>query len=140
LCQEDYPFDNIRIIPQKSQVEPFSKSLTKDLMPVGNLIKLLLVDWTFGTEVLSAFSEPTCKTEAPPVVYMHPADAKSTETVEAEKIRLYLPGGSLEVRLEIKENMAEGIMVLPRHRRLQWQKCKGFDEWVDVYKTIKPAE
>jgi hypothetical protein len=56
--REDYPFDNIRIIPQKSQDRAFSRSLKKDLMPVGNVIKLLLVDWIFGTEVLSAFSEP----------------------------------------------------------------------------------
>jgi NADH-quinone oxidoreductase subunit G len=140
LPEKDYPFDNISVLPQKSRVEPFSRSLKKDLIPVGNLIKLLLVDWTFGTEVLSAFSEPTCKVESPPVVYMHPVDAKLAETAEAEKIHLSLPGGSLEVRLELKENMARRIIVLPRHRRLEWQKCNSYDEWMAVYQTIYPAE
>lgn len=140
LNREEYPFDNIRIIPQKSQAEPYSASLNKDLMPVGNVIKLLLVDQTFGTEVLSAFSEPACKVESPPVVYMHPSDASQAEISESEKICLTLPGGDLEVRLELKENMAEGIIVLPRHRQLSWQKCHSFDEWTAVYKTIKPSQ
>jgi NADH-quinone oxidoreductase subunit G len=139
--REDYPFDNICIIPQKNQTEPFATSLKKnDLVPVGNVIKLLWVDWIFGTEILSAFSEYTCRVESPPVVYMHPLDAMQAEIAEAEKICLTLPGGSLEVRIVLKENMARGIIVIPRHRQLPWQKCNGFDEWVAVYKTIKPSE
>jgi NADH-quinone oxidoreductase subunit G len=137
---EDYPFDNIRILPQNSRTEPFAGNLNKDLMPVGNVIKLLLVDRTFGTEVLSAFSEPACKVESPPAVYMHPSDAIQAEITGAKKICLTLSGGDLEVWLELKENMAAGIIVLPRHRQLQWQKCHGFDEWTAVYKTIKPSE
>lgn len=140
LHPENYPFDNIRILPQKSTAEAFSKSLKKDLMPVGNLIKFLLVDLTFGTEVLSAFSEPVCKVESPPLVYMHPLDAEQAGISGSETICLTLPGGDLEARLELKENMAREIIVLPRHRQLQWQKCHGFDEWMAVYKTIKPSE
>jgi NADH-quinone oxidoreductase subunit G len=140
LNRKDYPIDNILILPQKSQAEPFLQSSRKDFIPVGNVIKLLLVDWTFGTEVLSAFSEPTCKVESSPAVYMHPVDARLAETGEAEKVCLSLPGGSLEVRLELKENMAQGIVILPHHRQLPWQKFNGFNEWIAVYKIINPAE
>ncbi len=140
LHREDYPFDNIRIIPQKVKTERFSRNSKNDLMPVGDVIKLLWVDWIFGTEILSAFSEFTCKVEPPPVVYMHPLDAMQAEIPEAEKICLTLPGGSLEVRLELKKNMARGVIVIPRHRQITWQKCNGFDEWMAVYKTIKPSE
>jgi NADH-quinone oxidoreductase subunit G len=140
LSRKDYPIDNILILPQKSQAKPFLQSSRKDLMPVGNVIKVLLVDWTFGTEVLSAFSEPTCKVESPPSVYMHPEDARLAETTEAEKVCLFLPGGSLEVRLELKENMAKGIIVFPHHRQLPWQKLNGFNEWIAVHKMINPAD
>ena len=140
LKQEDYPFDNIRILLQKNGKGIFSKSLKKDLMPVGNVVKMLLVDLTFGTEVLSAFSEPVCKVESPPVVNMHPLDAEQAGVAGSETIYLTLPGGDLEARLELKENMAREIIVIPRHRQLQWQKCHGFDEWMPVYKTIKPSE
>jgi hypothetical protein len=51
-----------------------------------------------------------------------------------------LPGGSLEVRLELKENMAKGIIVFPHHRQLPWQKFSGFNEWIAVHKMINPAE
>lgn len=140
LRREDYPFDNVRIIPHKSPERPYSKGMEKDLIPVGNVIKLLLVDRTFGTEVLSAFSEIVCKAEPPPVIYMHPLDAMQAGVVEAEKINLTLPGGSLEVRMEVKENMARGVIIIPRHRQLSWQKYNSFDEWTAVYKIITPSE
>jgi NADH-quinone oxidoreductase subunit G len=41
-----------------------------------------------------------------------------------DRVALQLDGGKLEVKLSISENLAPGVLVLPRHRQLEWQKLE----------------
>ena len=41
-----------------------------------------------------------------------------------ERITLHLDRGRLEVELHIADNMAPGVIVMPRHRQLAWQKIE----------------
>ena len=88
----------------------------------GEGLELLLVDWTFGTEELSAWSPQLRAVEAEPCLLMHPEDAAAMELTQGAEISLDLGGGSLDVRLRIAGKMARGTLVLPRHRRLAWRK------------------
>jgi NADH-quinone oxidoreductase subunit G len=86
--------------------------------------ELLLVDWTFGTEELSNYSRPVRQVEKDPFLLIHRKDAERLGLQSSDQIVLHLDGGSLEVRLEVQEKMAPGVLILPKHRQLSWQKIK----------------
>jgi NADH-quinone oxidoreductase subunit G len=86
--------------------------------------ELLLVDWTFGTEELSTLSKYIREAERKPFLLMHPKDASRLNLINHERVALQLDGGKLEVKLSISDNLALGVLVLPRHRQLEWQKLE----------------
>jgi hypothetical protein len=87
-------------------------------------LDLLVVDWTFGTEELSAYSGPIQKVEDSPKLFMHPLDASRAGLADKVRCLLHLDGGPLEVDVRVAHPMAPGVIVLPRHRQLPWQKLK----------------
>jgi NADH-quinone oxidoreductase subunit G len=93
--------------------------------PAGEL-ELLLSEWTFGTEELSAYSNHMQAVEKAPGLLMHAQDASRLGLSSGDTVSLDLPGGAINVLLNTCENMAPGIMVLPRHHRLAWQKLADF--------------
>jgi NADH-quinone oxidoreductase subunit G len=105
--------------------------------PSADSLDLLLVDWTFGTEELSGFSPHIQQAEKAPCLFMHPKDAAQAGLSNKDKVALHLDGGSLEVELSIAENMASGLMVLPRHRQIQWQRLKGWPARVPIDRIKK---
>ena len=93
--------------------------------PAGDL-ELLLAEWTFGTEEFSAYSNHMQAVEKAPELLMHAQDASGLGLSSGDTVSLDLPGGVINVLLKTCENMAAGIMVLPRHHRLAWQKLAEF--------------
>ncbi len=91
----------------------------------GEGLELILVDWTFGTEDLSSWSAHTREAETVPYLAVHPKDAARLGLAPGKRVALHLDGGCLEVDFLVMENMAQGVMVLPRHRQLDWQKVSG---------------
>jgi NADH-quinone oxidoreductase subunit G len=87
-------------------------------------LELLLVDWTFGTEELSTFSKYIREVEREPSLLMHPKDASRLSLMNQDRVALQLDAGKLKVRLSISENLAPGVLVLPRHYQLEWQKLR----------------
>jgi NADH-quinone oxidoreductase subunit G len=121
--------EDIRFIPDQSSGDRFSLDWLKNLesppFPVDSL-ELHLVEWTFGTEELSGYSHTIQQVEKVPSLLMHPKDAASAGLKNKAKVTLHLDGGPLEIELSIKEDMASGVMILPRHRQLHWQKLKEY--------------
>ncbi len=121
------PAENIRLVPDQKSGIPFSQEslekLEKPLSPADSL-ELLLVDWTFGTEELSGYSRHIQQVEKAAHLFMHPKDATRTGLKDKDRMTLYLDGGPLEIEISVVENIASGIMVLPRHRQMEWQKVK----------------
>ncbi len=87
-------------------------------------LELLLVDWTFGTEELSSLSKYIREAERKPSLLMHATDASRLNLMNQDRVALQLDRGKLEVELSISENLAPGVLVLPRHRQLEWQKLE----------------
>jgi NADH-quinone oxidoreductase subunit G len=118
--------DSVRLYLEESKEHFFSMDwLTqgeKDRLD-GHL-ELLLVDWTFGTEELSTFSKYIREVEKEPSLLMHPTDASRLSLMNQDRVALQLDGGKLEVKLSISENLAPGVLVLPRHHQLEWQKLE----------------
>jgi NADH-quinone oxidoreductase subunit G len=93
---------------------------------VDDFLDLLLVEWTFGTEELSGYSRTLQQIEKTPCLLIHPKEAKRADLNDKDRVTLQLDGGLLEIEVSVMENMASGIIILPRHRQLDWQKMKSF--------------
>ena len=103
----------------------------------SNSLELLLVDWTFGTEELSGYSRFVQQVEKTPCLMMHAADAARLGLNDKDRVVVDFEGGTLEVGLSIMENMAPGVIILPRHRQLAWQKLKDIPARVPVERIKK---
>jgi NADH-quinone oxidoreductase subunit G len=93
---------------------------------VDGSLELLLVEWTFGTEELSGYSHTIQQVEKTPCLFIHPRDAMRADLQDRDRVTLQLDGGPLEIEVSVREGMASGIMVLPRHHQIQWQRSKAF--------------
>jgi NADH-quinone oxidoreductase subunit G len=93
-------------------------------------LEIILTDWTFGTEELSSFSPPLRKLERSPCASVHPNDAAKLGLGHGDKVKIKLDEGDVEVDVCVEENMASGVMILPRHRLLEWQKIKSLPKFV----------
>jgi NADH-quinone oxidoreductase subunit G len=93
-------------------------------------LEVLLTDWTFGTEELSSFSPPLRKLERSPCVSMHTHDAARLGLGQGDKVKIKLDEGDIKVEVCVEENMATGVIILPRHRLLDWQKIKSLPKFV----------
>ena len=99
-------------------------------------LEIILTDWTFGTEELSSFSPPLRKLERSPCTSMHTNDVARLRLSHGDKVKIKLDQGDIEVDFCVKENMASGVIILPRHRLLEWQKLKSLPKFVS-YEDVK---
>ncbi len=84
-------------------------------------LELMLVDWTFGTEELSACSASLRELETEPYATMHTDDADALKLIDGDRIEIETNSGEMALLLRVVDNMAAGILLIPRHRRLNWQ-------------------
>jgi len=92
----------------------------------ADMMVLITVDRTFGTEELSCRSTPLQELEAAPAVFMHPTDATEMGLTDGEHIVINTGIDKIRVLLQISEAMARGVVLLPRHHRLDWQCLPNF--------------
>jgi NADH-quinone oxidoreductase subunit G len=83
-------------------------------------LKLVFADLTFGTDALSAHSECLRELEPEPAVIIHTSEAKGLDLIDGDLISIQTENGRLEAKLKVVENMAAGVLVIPRHRKLAW--------------------
>jgi NADH-quinone oxidoreductase subunit G len=118
--------EGTRLIPDERSGPPFSQRVSdlKEDPSSGDHLELLMVDRIFGTEELSSYSRILGQAETPPHVIMHSSDANRLGFKEGDKIVLPLTDGGLEMELHTATNMARGVLIVPRHRAVSWQKIK----------------
>ena len=90
-----------------------------------NDLELITVDWTFGTEELSVRSPYLRQMEKDPCLFMSKKDAAQLGIKDGDKMAIRSDAGNINVHAAVVENMASGILVLPRHHRLDWQHLKA---------------
>ena len=138
----DVPPEGIRLLPDQSKEPAFFPPPSSSFPSSGervnpNSLELLPVGWTFGTEELSGYSRFVQQVEQTPCLVMHAADAARLGLNDKNRVVVDLEGGTLEVGLSIMENMAPGVIILPRHRQLAWQKLKDIPARVPVERIRK---
>ena len=85
-------------------------------------LEVLPVERTFGTEELCAYSACLKELTNAPRICMHSSDARQLNLSDGGQVAVELNGGAIEARLQLAENMAAGILIIPRHPDLEWQK------------------
>ena len=94
---------------------------SQDLRGNSDKLKLVFTDLTFGTETLASQSECLQQLEPEPAVRLHSSEAVGMDLTDGDLISIQTENGKLEVKLAVAENMAAGVLVVPRHRKLSWQ-------------------
>jgi len=124
---DEIPEGGIRLALPTSEEFPRANAAAPSAEPSGRAdedLELILVEWTFGTEELASLSPHLEKVEKSPCLLMQAHDAARLGLKDGDRVLLTLEGGTLEVDLRVRENMAKGVLILPRHRRLEWRKMK----------------
>ncbi|UCD89616.1 MAG: NADH-quinone oxidoreductase subunit NuoG [Desulfobacterales bacterium] len=119
-----FPSDGIRINPGKDI--HFRSAADRLVVPTlasesADQMELITVDWTFGTEELSTRSPHLRKMESKPCVFMHSNDAAQLDISEGDKVAVRSDTGIVSIHVTITDNMAPGVLIIPRHQRLDWQ-------------------
>ncbi len=94
--------------------------LTVDSDPQQGVM-LLLVDRTFGTEILSSCSSAVMARSGQPQAVVHPGQAAALALRAGDHIRIDGKNASLTLPVAIDARMANGVIVIPRHTALAWQ-------------------
>jgi NADH-quinone oxidoreductase subunit G len=130
----------MRLLTEKSQVNAFSdKPSAKSPEPPAEELELLLVDQTFGTEELAGYSPFIQNEEEEPHLVLHQDTAAELGLSPDDRVAVQLPGGEVTVPLKTAPNMAPNIVILPRHRRLTWQKIRHWPVWL-AQKDLKKQQ
>jgi NADH-quinone oxidoreductase subunit G len=116
------PADGIRIEPGFQPPARFSvEGIAKGENFAGNF-ELIPVEWTFGTEELSAHSACLKELAEIPCIFMNRGEAQRLSLTDGDRLSIELDSGTIEARLQAEADMAAGTLVFPRHQDLNWQK------------------
>lgn len=130
-----------RLLPEKISPATFSPaSVLEPTPPPPDHLELLLVDQTFGTEELAGYSPYIREVEEPPRLLMQSETAGRLGFQDGELVALRLPGGELKVTLQLAANLAPRVLVLPRHRQLNWRLTPDYQVNIAVHDLVKVAE
>jgi NADH-quinone oxidoreductase subunit G len=129
----NYPFDGICCLPDSADPAPLSADRADAEGPgEGDGLQLLLVDSIFGTEELAQYSDVIRQVEGEPCLSIHIDDAAQFGLADGDRVAIHLEGGALEVTVSLSPGMAPGTLVLPRHRKLLWQRVKDLSVSVAI--------
>jgi len=117
----DFPAGGIRVTPGKKSGASFRFEETAASATSGDGLSLLAVDWTFGTEELCRYSPCLQEREEDPCLLVQIDDAAMLELADGDTAVIETDSGSVRLPVKVMENMAVGTVVLPRHRRIDWQ-------------------
>ena len=118
--------ESFRLVPDKQPTKDFLEAFQQetDLRGDGQM-ELMLVDQVFGTEELSSYSQFSREAEKPPRLIMNTSDADRLGFTLGNRVSLQVNGVKIEAELQCVETMGAGVMILPRHRGIPWQKFES---------------
>lgn len=138
------PLDACRPFPEAGILLNRTLGLTARTMPPpgagadrpGDALAVILTELTFGTEELSRHSACLQEAEAAPLAVMHEDDAAALGLSDGDRIVVEGASGRMSLPLRTARNMATGLLVIPRHRRVNWQVLGADTRWIEK-KRIK---
>ena len=119
---EELADDGIRVGLSAQPSAHFSlESIGKQEKLTDNF-ELIAVEWTFGTEELSANSACLKDLAGIPCIFMNRSDAENLNLTGGDRLFIELDSGAIEAKLQVEDVMADGTLIIPRHKDLDWQR------------------
>ena len=131
--------EGVRLLPAARTERDFAAPPAPPAALAPDQVELLLVDWTFGTEELASYSPLMREAETAPVLLIHPDDAGKLGLGDGSRANVRLPKGSLAVTVKLAAALAPGVVVLPRHRQLDWRKLAETPVYLSA-KSVNPGQ
>ena len=50
------------------------------------------------------------------------SDSDELNLATGDRVAIEMESGTLEANIRVKDNMAAGTLIIPRHKKLDWQK------------------
>lgn len=122
--------NGLRIYREKDRSARFATQRHKGGSDVDGRLELIAVEWIFGTEELSSYSECLTDLEGSPGIFMCRTDAEKLNLTAGDRVVIELGRGTLEANIRVKDNMAAGTLIIPRHKNLDWQKMDTGNTWI----------
>ncbi|MGC8492742.1 MAG: NADH-quinone oxidoreductase subunit NuoG [Syntrophobacteraceae bacterium] len=119
----DYPVNGPRLLAAKPGFHAPRAERSKE---AGQGFELLMVEWMFGTSEFSAWSDSLDAAVPAPFLSMNSKDAARAGLSDGDRVSVELEGGTFQIPVLLSERTAEGVLVVPRHHCLEWQKMKDF--------------
>ncbi|MFZ0611304.1 MAG: NADH-quinone oxidoreductase subunit NuoG, partial [Desulfobacterales bacterium] len=104
--------DGVRLLGDTPRGKPFAfdwPAVSGEDGGADGPLRLLMVDWTFGTEELSSHSACLGAREPDPVLFMHTRDAAQSGLADNDAVILTTPTGSVAVGLRVFDTMRAGV-------------------------------
>ncbi len=102
--------------------------------PAGDELEVVFTDRTFGTEELSAASPCLGPLAADAQVQIHADDARALGIADGDRIAVGREPARFQASARVCDHMATGTLVVPRDRRLPWQKIGARVRRADIRK------
>jgi NADH-quinone oxidoreductase subunit G len=138
---EGIPEEGVRFSGGADPERRFLPDYGQDGEPEGGF-RLLRVERTFGTEELSMGSPPLQALEGEPFLGVSAADAKDLGLEDGDGVEVAGRGGPVRLTVSVSARIAPGVLVMPRHRRVDWQAFGSGEVRVragDIQKTAPAA-
>ncbi|MGC9196276.1 MAG: molybdopterin dinucleotide binding domain-containing protein, partial [Syntrophobacteraceae bacterium] len=132
-----YPVDGKRLALAKAGFKTQWGLRASDIPRSPLIFELLMVEWMFGTSEFSAWSDSLAPAVLPPLMSISAKDAVRLGLVDNDKVSVELVGGAFEIVVSVSERTAEGVLIVPRHNALEWQKNHDFPVFVSSEKIHK---
>jgi NADH-quinone oxidoreductase subunit G len=125
----NYPVDGARVLQGRSRI--VGRRDSKGEWSAGETknsqgLELLMVEWMFGTTEFSTWSDSLDAATDEPYMSMHSKDAETAGISDGDRVALELDNGTIEIKVSVSDLSAEGVLVIPRHKSLDWRKMKDF--------------
>lgn len=138
-----FPVGGVRIVHGLDEEREFEKDRSsrkiQEQRP-GDYLELITVEWTFGTEELSARSPYLLKMEKEPCFFLHSDDATQLSISDGDKIAVKSDGGIVRAKAVVAWNMAPGMLILPRHHKIAWQVLGASRMMIEKNRIVKVSE
>jgi NADH-quinone oxidoreductase subunit G len=115
------PEDGMRVALNDRATERFKSILPPEPAATSDELEIILAERTFGTEELSSYSACLEALQDEPSAGLHPGDAESLGVRAGDRVAVPAGASAVELTVKIFNNMAPGVMMVPRLRRLPWQ-------------------
>jgi len=130
-----FPEEGLRLASKNPSADRFHSDLPPPASADPNEVEIILTERTFGTEELSSYSACLESLEEEPFAGLHRTDAEPLGIRDGDRIAIRTENATVELAAKVFDNMAPGVMVVPRLRRLPWPALGNRVQRRDILKV-----